>query len=140
MKNSVPVAFALIGGFLLIQVGWVGSIGFIDGIATYATTYFPTIAEAINLILTILLYIASLGGVAVVIGGLLIAISRQSTGKFVIGLGAGIGLIGLIIMLAEVVMTGGVEALLEVVTLISHSIAWIGVILSILARRLTSTD
>ncbi|MFX1482870.1 MAG: hypothetical protein ACFFCP_06735 [Promethearchaeota archaeon] len=140
MKNTVPVVLALIGGFLLIQVGWIGSIGFIDDIATYATTYFPTIAEAIGLILTVLLYIASLGGVAVIIGGLLIAISRQGTGKFVIGLGAGIGLIGLIIMLAEAVMAGGVEALLEVVTLISHSIAWIGVILSILARRLTSTD
>ena len=55
-------------------------------------------------------------------------------------LGAGIGLIGLIIMLAEAVIAGGVEALLDVVTLISQSLAWIGVILSIFARRTVSTE
>jgi hypothetical protein len=97
-------------------------------------------AEAVTLILNILIYIATLGGIAVVIGTLLIAISRIGLGKFVIGLGAGVGLIGLIIMLVETVMTGGVEALLDVLTLIAQSIAWIGVILSILARRMTSSE
>jgi hypothetical protein len=140
MKNKVPVALALIGGFLLFQSGWVGSIGFIDDVAAYAIMYFPTMAELMTLILTILIYIATLGGIAVIIGGILIVLSRESTGKFVIGLGAGVGLFGLIIMLVEAYLAGGVAALMDIVTLISQSIAWIGVILSILARRMTSTD
>ncbi len=140
MKNRMPIILSFIGGFLLFQVGWVGSIGFIDDIAAYALAYFPTMADIVTLILTILLYIASLGGIAVIIGGILIAINRIRPGKFVIGLGAGIGLIGLIIMLAEAVMAGGVEALFDVLTLISQSIAWIGVILSIMARRMTTTE
>ena len=140
MKNTVPIALGILGGILLIQVGWVGSIGFFDEIAAYALLYFPTMAELITTILNILLYIATLGGISVVIGTLLIAMNRITTGKFVIGLGAGIGLIGLIIMLVQAVITGGVEALLEVFTLISQSIAWIGVILSILARRMTSSE
>ncbi len=140
MKNQKPILFAFIGGILLIQSGWVGSIGFLDDIATYALTNFPAIAETITLILNVLVYIAALGGIAVIAGGILIAMSREGTGKFVIGLGAGIGLIGLIIMLAEAVIAGGVEALLDVVTLISQSIAWIGVILSILARRTISKE
>ena len=103
-------------------------------------TYFPTSAEVVTLILNVLVYIAGLGGIAVVIGGILFLMNRIGTGKFIIGLGAGIGLIGLIIMLVEAVMAGGVEALLDVVTLISQSIAWIGVILSIIARRTVSTE
>ena len=135
MRNRVSVALALIGGFLLFQVGWVGGIGFIDDIAAYAILYFPAIADLMTMLLTALLYIASLGGIAVIIGGILIAMGREGTAKFIIGLGAGIGLIGLIIMLIEAYMAGGVAALMDVVTLISQSIAWIGVILSIMARR-----
>jgi hypothetical protein len=140
MKNQVPIVLALIGGFLLFQVGWVGSIGFIDDLAAYAVLYFPTMADTITMILTVLLYIASLGGIAVICGGILIAMGRIGTGKFIIGLGAGIGFIGLIIMFIEAYLAGGVAALMDVVTLISQSIAWIGVILSILARRMTSTE
>ena len=92
MKNKVPVALALIGGFLLFQSSWVGSIGFIDDIAAYALLYFPTTADIVTMLLTVLIYIASLGGIAVISGGILIAMSRESTGKFVIGLGAGVGL------------------------------------------------
>ena len=77
---------------MLFQVSWVGSIGFIADIAVYAATYFPAAADVITLILTILLYIAALGGIAVIIGGILIAMDRVGTGKFVIGLGAGVGL------------------------------------------------
>ena len=140
MKNQIPILFAFIGGILLVQTAWVGSVGFLADIATYAMTYFPTSAEVVTFILNVLVYIAGLGGIAVVIGGILFLMNRIGTGKFIIGLGAGIGLIGLIIMLVEAVMAGGVEALLDVVTLISQSIAWIGVILSIIARRTVSTE
>ena len=140
MKNGLSVALALIGGFLLFQVSWIGSIGFIADIAIYAQTYFPAAAEMITLVLTILLYIASLGGIAVIIGGILIAMERIGIGKFVIGLGAGVGLFGLIIMLVEAYLAGGVAALTEILTLISQSIAWIGVIMSIVARSRAKSD
>ena len=140
MKNELSVALALIGGFLLFQVSWVGSIGFMADIALYAQTYFPAAAEMITLVLTILLYIASLGGIAVIIGGILIAMDRIGIGKFVIGLGAGVGLFGLIIMLVEAYLAGGVAALTDILTMISQSIAWIGVIMSIVARSLAKSD
>ena len=140
LKNSLSVALALIGGFLLFQVSWVGSIGFIADIAVYAQTYFPAAAEAITLVLTILLYIAALGGIAVIIGGILIAMDRIGLGKFVIGLGAGVGLVGLIIMLVEAYLAGGVAALTDILTMISQSIAWIGVIMSIVARSRAKSE
>jgi hypothetical protein len=140
LKNGLSVALALIGGFLLFQVSWVGSIGFIADIALYAQTYFPAAAEIITLVLTILLYIAALGGIAVIIGGILIAMDRIGIGKFVIGLGAGVGLFGLIIMLVEAYLAGGVAALTDILTMISQSIAWIGVIMSIVARSRVKSD
>jgi hypothetical protein len=140
LKNGLSVALALIGGILLFQASWVGSVGFIADIATYVAANFPAAAEAITLVLTILLYIASLGGIAVIIGGILIAIERVGTGKFVIGLGAGVGLFGLIIMLVEAFLAGGTAALTDILLLISQSMAWIGVIMSIVARSKASTD
>ncbi|MFW9786951.1 MAG: hypothetical protein ACFFE2_11820 [Candidatus Thorarchaeota archaeon] len=140
MRNGLAVALALIGGFLLFQVSWVGSISFIGDIAIYAAMNFPAAADMITLVLTILLYIASLGGIAVIIGGILIGMARIGTGKFVIGIGAGVGLIGLIIMLVEGYLAGGLEALTDILTLISQSIAWIGVIMSIVARSMAKSD
>jgi len=140
LRNGLAVALALIGGFLLFQVSWVGSIGFIADIAAYATLYFPASAEIVTLVLTILLYIAALGGIAVIIGGILIAMERVGTGKFVIGLGAGVGLFGLIITLVEAYLAGGVAALTDFLTLVSQSIAWIGVIMSIVARSMAKKE
>jgi hypothetical protein len=140
LKNGLSVALALIGGILLFQVSWVGSVGFIADIAAYAAAFFPTAAEAITLILTILLYIASLGGIAVIIGGILIAMERIGTGKFVIGLGAGVGLFGLIIMLVEAYLAGGTAAITDILLMISQSMAWIGVIMSIVARSRAKSE
>ena len=140
MRNGLAIALALIGGFLLFQVSWVGSMGFIADIAIYAATFFPAAAEVVTLVLTILLYIAGLGGLAVIIGGILFAMNRVGTGKFVIGLGAGLGLFGLIIMLVEAYLAGGVAALTDFLTLVSQSIAWIGVIMSIVARSMVKKE
>ncbi len=140
MRNGISIALALIGGVLLFQVGWVGSVGFIADIAAYAALYFPAIAEVMALLLTFLVYIASLGGIAIIIGGILFALRRIKLGKFVIGLGAGIGLIGLIIMLIQAYQVGGVAGLTDIVLLISQSMAWIGVIMSILARRMVKSE
>ena len=124
----------------MFQVSWIGSIGFIADIAAYAVLYFPAVAEIITLVLTILLYIATLGGIAVIIGGILIAMDRVGTGKCVIGLGAGVGFFGLIIILVEAFLAGGLAALTDILTLISQSIAWIGVIMSIVARSMAKKE
>lgn len=141
MRNGLAIALALIGGFLLVQVSWVGGIGFIADIAYFAQNYFsPLISETVELVLMVLFYIASLGGVAVIIGGLLIGLSRIRIGKFVIGLGAGVGLFGLIAMLVEAFLIGGALGLADILTYISQSIAWIGVIMSIVARSRVKSD
>ncbi|NWF95040.1 MAG: hypothetical protein HXY34_02760 [Candidatus Thorarchaeota archaeon] len=140
MKNSVPVVLCLLGGLLLLQASWLGDIGFLAVIIAYAQTAFSAIADAMGILLRVLLWIAALGGIAVIVGSILIAVNRIRFAKFIIGLGAGIGLIGLIIMLVTVVVSGGIAELLGLAVLVSQSIAWIGVILTVIGRRAIKTE
>jgi len=90
--------------------------------------------EVAQYVFAILIFIASLGGISVIIGGLLIGKDKVGTGKFFIMLGAGLGLIGLIFSII-------VAYLEESLTIGSFlSIGAIGLILSIIARMIASKE
>lgn len=122
----------------MISVSAIGSLGFWETIISYIASTFPESAEIMTLLFGVLMYIAGLGGVGVIIGGVLLTTDRVGTGKFVIGISAGLGLIGLIIYLVQLYMTGGIELVLDVVSLLSQSAGWIGAVLSIVARQMAS--
>jgi len=136
LRNRNSFLLALIGGILLISVSAIGSIGFWGDIIAYITANFPETSGIMIVLFTILMYIAGLGGVGVIIGGYLLTTDRFGTGKFILGISAGMGLIGLIIYLVQLYMTGGIELVLDMVSLLSQSAGWIGAILSIVARQM----
>ncbi len=140
LKNSIPVVLCLLGGILIFQASWIGDIGLLAVIIAYAQTAFPAIADTMGVLLRALLWIASLGGIAVILGAILIVVNRIRLAKFIIGLGTGIGFIGLIIMLVSAVAVGGIAELLGLSVMISQSIAWIGVILTVIGRRAIKTE
>ena len=76
-----------------------------------------------------MIFVAALGGIAVILGGILISKEKIRLGKFSISLGAGMGLLGLIISI--------IVAISENSLLISgfFSVGGVGLILSIYARR-----
>jgi hypothetical protein len=125
-RNSQAMGLAIVAGILLLIAG-VSGLATWETIKDFVTTH--VIDNAIvQIIFVILIFIASLGGIAVIIGGLLIGKNKVRTGKFVIALGAGLGLIGLIVSLVIAIVEGSF-------TLSSFlSIGAIGVILSIVAR------
>ena len=88
MRNKVPFILCLIGGGLMIYAGVIGSVGIWEDILALAATLAPGFAEVMGLILAILVNIASMGGIAVIIGGYLITTDRVGTGKFIIGIAA----------------------------------------------------
>lgn len=61
------------------------------------TSEVPELAPILNLILRIFNYIALGGGASVIIGVIIVALGQYGIGKFIISLGAGLGLIGLIV-------------------------------------------
>lgn len=124
IRKAMGLAF--VSGFLLLISG-------ISGLATWETIRdFVTknIIDdyVIQIVFSMLIFIASLGGIAVIAGGILIGKDNIGSGKFAIALGAGLGLIGLIVSI--------IVAYTEHNLTISgfFSIGFIGLILSIIAR------
>jgi hypothetical protein len=123
---------AIIAGILLLIAG-------INGVATWETIKDFVINNvvdnsAVQILFAVLILIASLGGLAVIIGGLLIGKDKVRTGRFIIALGAGLGLIGLIVSI--------VIALYEESPIIGSffSIGAIGLIMSIIARMMAKKE
>jgi len=127
-RNRAAMGVAIVAGLLLLIEG-------ISGFATWTTikefvSDNVTDNEIVMYIFVILIFIASLGGISVIIGGLLIGKNKVRTGKFIIALGAGLGLIGLIVSII-IGLTEGNFTLNSLITL-----GAIGLILSIVARMM----
>lgn len=125
-KNSKAMTVAIVSGILLLIAG-------VSGVAAWETIKdFVTIHimdnKIVQNIFVILIFIASLGGIAVIAGGLLIGKDKIVTGKFLIALGAGFGLISLIFS----IVVAYIEKNLTISSFLS--VGAIGLILSILAR------
>ena len=131
-KNSKAVIVAVFAGILLLISG-------ISGLATWETIKNFVTANVIDnyivqIIFVVLIFIASLGGISVIIGGLLIGKDKIGTGKLFISLGAGLGLIGLIVSIIIAFMENNF-------TIGSFfSVGAIGLILSIVARLMVKKD
>lgn len=137
MRNKIPFILCIIGGALMIYAGVVGSIGFWDNLISYAATIAPGYEDVMLWILVILQNVASLGGFAVIIGGYLITTNRVGTGKFIIGIAAGMGIFGLLMLTYNMYMSMGMAAFSEIANLISTTAAILGPVLTIVARTLT---
>jgi hypothetical protein len=86
---------------------------------------------ALLLLFQIPIFIASLGGIAVILGGILIGLGRVLIGKFFILLGTGIGLLGFLIAIAMPGLSRGSAALA-----LGTTTGLVGVVLSLVARMI----
>jgi hypothetical protein len=125
-RNKTAMIIAIVAGTLLLVSG-INGIAAWEAIKTFVTTYLID-NIAVQIIFAALIFIASLGGISVITGGLLIGKNRVMTGKLIISLGTGMGLIGLIVSI--------VIAVIENSPFIDEfiSVGGIGLILSIIAR------
>jgi hypothetical protein len=138
MRNQTPFALCIIGGLLLL-----GS-GYAQGGNTIVLVYLlvhsiPALAPfflVIDVILLILWIIAFLGGFAVIFGGYLLTTSHIRTGKFIIAIATGFGLISFILIIIWVLLTVGWTGLLVLTWLILHTAWALGLVLTIVARSM----
>ena len=128
----------ILGGILMIIASIVGSVAFFALVFGIASDLLGSEAAfVLSIILTIFAIIAGLGGVAVIIGVILVIKDKIGLGKFIIGLGAGLGLIGLVIFVITSFMAG---PLAIIYALINGSYGFLGVLLTIFARRKFKKD
>lgn len=123
---------AYLAGVLLMVAGFSGGTGLLQLGDQLAQTYLPRdIAVTAHLAISILVLIAGLGGVAVLVGGMLWTRKWKRTGTLFVTLGAGVGLLGLLLMLIVSGASGSAGNFL----LWLLGPAGVGVVLSIVARR-----
>ncbi len=136
-RNSLAGALAIFSGVLLVATGWVGGPGLLGTLLAFVSKFFQNeIGLVMRLMLGILSFLGSLGGIVVIIGGLLILKSRITSGRFFIWIGSGVTIFGLLVTLV-LSLLGGWNRAVELVLSFTHSIGWIGAILSMIARGLT---
>jgi len=129
-KNKTAMGIAIIAGIFLLIDG-VSGFATWEIIKTFVTNHL-TNNEIVQIIFAILIFIAALGGIAVIAGGLLIGKNKVRSGKFIILLGTGLGIIGLIFS----IIVGIYEGSFTFNSLLTFGA--IGVILSIVARLIVA--
>ena len=143
MENKKWILLCIIGGILMIIGSVVGSITFFETLFDLIEADVgEDVAKIVSLVIQILGYIAMAGGISVIVGSLIVAMDHYRLGKFIIGIGAGMGLISLLIFLITGIVEGSIlEELDQIVTETIHgSYGFLGVILTIIARMKLKKD
>ncbi len=117
-RNAMIIAF--IGGIMMLVGGMHGAM-VMSEIEDFVTENIADNA-VIQMMFTILIFLAALGGIIVIIGGIFLYRGNRGTGRFLIIIGTGFGVIGWVAKLA-------VDPIVELFL----TIGAIGVVLSLLA-------
>ena len=117
---------AIIAGILLFASGMSGVAAW-EEIKDFVSENIADNIE-VQIAFSILILIASLGGIGVIIGGVFIGKNKVRTGRLIIGIGVGTGLIGLIFSLVVAIK----EESLNIGAFIG--LGAVGIVLSIAAR------
>jgi hypothetical protein len=136
-RNIAAMIFALIGGILLIATGYYGtSTGFWGWAIQIAIGLSPDplITDILIIVLSILAFLSFMGGWTVLLGCLLLPLGRHRTAVHIIGIGAGMSLMGLLYNLVQMYLLGS----LDLATFMSkyQIFAWVAVIFTMIAREL----
>jgi hypothetical protein len=94
-RNKIAGVLCIVGGALLVVAGTTGMKPLLEEILKYIQPTVDT-SPILATIFRVLIFIAALGGISVIIGGLLI-FHVPRIGKLLVMLGAGLGLVGFMI-------------------------------------------
>jgi hypothetical protein len=131
VASRFAAALAVFAGTLLIIANVVGSSGIVGIALGFLIDQFTSPAsDALTVIQKVLDYIASLGGISVIGGGILIYAGLKWPGKLLIRVGAGMGAIGFLVLIISILIQGP-EKLVAFAILASQSLGWIGIILAL---------
>lgn len=126
-RNRFASILAFIGGGLLTLGGGVGMAPLLREIQTVVTEHISS-NPTVGTVFKILIWLAALGGITVIIGGLMFWLEFKWPGKILVYLGAGIGIVGLLIGMIVAYRSGNMN---EYFDGIMSTMAGIGVLLAI---------
>jgi hypothetical protein len=139
MENKKWIFLCILGASLMIIGSVVGNPTIFTFIFGVAIEYVgPKTESVLFIILNIFSYIALGGGISVIAGAILVMMNRYKIGKLIIWIGAGMGMIGLIVFMIMQGIEGTLISMLrlEITTLLSLNggFGFAGIILVVLSR------
>jgi drug/metabolite transporter (DMT)-like permease len=123
--NQIAAIVGVIGGVMMLLVGMSGAAAW-EQVVDFLESRLGTDA-IIQALAYVLIAIASLGGLAVMLGSALFLTKHVKAGRLLVALGAGFGLIGLIIFIF-------VRLEHEELSIAGIGLGMVGLVLSIIAR------
>lgn len=127
---------AIIAGVLLLFSGAGSSTLLYDAMADFVIEYFPSAEGVVDWILRGLSFLAGLGGLAIIAGGILMLMGLEGTGRLVTVIAAIAALVGFVVLLIVLGFQGEGEGGWWVD--LSLLLTLIGIILAFRAKPLTS--
>jgi hypothetical protein len=122
---------AMVGGFLMVWSGYASSSLLYKLVGQEGLPFLSGFAAGVaSLAISVLELINTLGGITVIIGGIILASGHARTGRIVILLGGGAGLIGLLVSFGYSAYRVGLDQT------ISYAPYWVGLIFATAARML----
>lgn len=144
MEDKKWILLCVIGGILMILGSTIGNINFfetvygmLEGILT-SQLWLDIIRYGLNA----MAFIAAGGGVTVIVGAVIVGFGVYGIGKFIIGLGAGLGLIGFIIFITGSIINGSIinDLTSIIIEIVNGGYGFLGVLLTIVARTFMTEE
>lgn len=131
--GKIAGSIGIAGGVCLTLGGFTGHT-MLQIIKDFVDKYLPeNIGSPIGTLLSVLIFIALLGGIAVIIGGYLIYRDVERIGKIFIILGLGVGITSVIVEAIVAYLTKNMEGFIVA----STTMKGLGIILGAIARAIT---
>jgi len=130
-RRLTAIALSVLSGVILLVSGTRASTsGYSFVLQELSTlTVDQTLISAVTIVITVLIALSYLGGILVILGGYLLYRNHVGTARFIIALGAGVGIPWLVFVALPLLLTQGPVAVVA-----EHSIlGWIGLLLSFAA-------
>jgi len=133
-RNLAAFLISVPAGLLLLIKGIQGPTTFYFLILNYLTDLLTVgVVKSILVFgLLLLIVLSSLGGLTVIIGGFLIWKDHVSTGKFLIGIGAGMSIFLILFVLITLATSGDLSSVIAQYGILG----WLGILLAFLARSI----
>lgn len=140
MEYKKWVILCIIGGILMVLSSVVGRVGVIGTLiaSLSGSSFVPLeIQQVLEIVLIVFSYIAAAGGLSVIIGALLAGFSSDRLGRFIVGLGIGTSLGGIITLVITSIIGASTinDVPLILFTAFNNTFGLVGVVISIIAQR-----
>jgi hypothetical protein len=122
---------AIVAGVLLIASGVTSGSILLTGlnyVDRYVGASAPSAQFVVNIAIVVLTFVVGLGGILDLIGGLLLLRKHSTSGRFLVGLGGGSAILGLLFSIAVALYSTGLSA--PVFQQSYFTLYWIGAILA----------